>query len=65
MAGLDLATRVSTANTYDWDAASGSRLLAVRATGAMPARAALSRGRLRFRHQAQHPAAPGACRAAA
>ena len=58
MVGLDLASRVTTPERYTWtkpvESCSPSELVAARA------RAALPRGGLRFRHQAQHPAAAGA-----
>ena len=57
MAGLDLATRVSTTRSLQVDSRR-RRLLAIRASspaGASP----LPRGRLRLRHQAQHPPPPG------
>ena len=56
MAGLDLATRVSTPERYEWtkpvEPCSPSDLVGDRRRAALPC------GRLRFRHQAQHPAAP-------
>ncbi len=58
MAGLDLASRVSTPEPYGWDTARRT-VLAFR-VGAAARRTALSCSRLRFRHQAEHPAAPGA-----
>ena len=58
MAGLDLASRVTTPERYAWtkpvESCSPSELIPP------PRRAALPRGGLRFRHQAQHPAPPGA-----
>ena len=64
MAGLDLASRVSTPERYEWIAAGGTpaRLPSWWAARAEPR---YPRGGLRFRHQAQHPAPPGAGRAAA
>ncbi len=60
MAGLDLASRVSTPERYEWikpvEPCSPSDLV-----GRRP-QPQLSRGGLRFRHQAQHSAPPGAGR---
>ena len=60
MAGLDLASRVSTPEALRVDRDRGA-VFALRPHRA-PGRAPLQRGGLRFRHQAQHPAPPGACR---
>ncbi len=57
MTGLDLATRVSTAQRYDWTKRRRS-VLALR-SGIRRRPAALSCGRLRFRNQAQYSAALG------
>ena len=56
--GRDLVEEVTSAKPYDWDEASGNCPAARR--GAPPV--APPRGRLRLRHQAQHPAAPAPTR---
>ena len=59
MTGLDLATRVSTLESYKWDEGVEPCRSPSETRGR---RAAVSRGRLRFRHQAQHPSQAGAIR---
>ena len=58
MTGLDLATRVSTAKSYKWDEGVEPVSESERSTPA--GEPALSRCRVRLRHQAQHPAQAGA-----
>ena len=60
MAGLDLATRVTADAPYQWDKPVGCLLS--RRRRRRPGGAPLPRRRVRFRHQAEYPAAAGAGR---